>query len=84
MISATSQPAFVRARSRLWRVFKWLLISVGLIVAVDALFQFSRMQWENHRYPPRGKLVDIGGLRLHINCTGSGSPTVIIENGPND
>jgi len=31
-----------------------------------------------------GKLVDIGGSRLHINCTGAGSPTVIMEAGPND
>ena len=39
-------------------------------------------QWESHRYPPPGKLVDIGGLRLHINCIGAGSPTVIMESGP--
>jgi pimeloyl-ACP methyl ester carboxylesterase len=31
--------------------------------------------------PPLGKLVDIGGRRLHIHCTGSGSPTVVIEAG---
>lgn len=31
--------------------------------------------------PPLGKLVDIGGRRLHLHCTGSGSPTVIVENG---
>lgn len=41
-------------------------------------------QWASHRYPARGKLVDIGGLRLHINCTGMGSPTVTMEAGPND
>ena len=28
-----------------------------------------------------GKLVDIGGRRLHLNCTGTGSPTVVVENG---
>jgi pimeloyl-ACP methyl ester carboxylesterase len=28
-----------------------------------------------------GKLVDIGGRRLHLHCTGSGSPAVIVENG---
>ena len=28
-----------------------------------------------------GKLIDIGGHRLHLNCTGSGSPTVVIEPG---
>jgi pimeloyl-ACP methyl ester carboxylesterase len=30
------------------------------------------------------KLIDIGGLRLHIDCTGAASPTVILEVGPND
>jgi hypothetical protein len=24
---------------------------------------------------PLGKLVDLGGHRLHVNCTGKGSPT---------
>jgi pimeloyl-ACP methyl ester carboxylesterase len=31
--------------------------------------------------PPLGQLVDIGGRRLHIYCTGSGSPTVVTESG---
>jgi pimeloyl-ACP methyl ester carboxylesterase len=30
---------------------------------------------------PPGKLVDVGGRRLHLNCTGSGAPTVVIESG---
>jgi pimeloyl-ACP methyl ester carboxylesterase len=28
-----------------------------------------------------GRLVDIGARRLHLHCTGSGSPTVVIEAG---
>ena len=28
-----------------------------------------------------GRLVDVGGHQLHINCTGSGSPTVVLEPG---
>jgi pimeloyl-ACP methyl ester carboxylesterase len=67
---------------------KWLIvavgISVGLLVVAGATFQFSMTLWESHLYPPPGKLVDIGGLRLHINCTGAGSPAVILEAGPND
>jgi pimeloyl-ACP methyl ester carboxylesterase len=31
--------------------------------------------------PPPGKLIDIGGRKLHINCTGSGSPVVVLEAG---
>ena len=33
---------------------------------------------------PPGKLVDLGGHRLHVNCTGKGSPTVVVENGLGD
>jgi pimeloyl-ACP methyl ester carboxylesterase len=80
----TAGPSSSPPRLRLRRVFKWLIILVGLIVAAGAVFQFSMMLWESHLYPPPGKLVDIGGLRLHLNCTGAGSPTVIMEAGPND
>jgi pimeloyl-ACP methyl ester carboxylesterase len=31
--------------------------------------------------PPAGQLVDVGGYRLHLNCVGTGSPTVVIEYG---
>ena len=33
---------------------------------------------------PTGRLVDIGGQLLHVNCTGTGSPTVILEAGTGD
>ncbi|MCO6451480.1 MAG: alpha/beta hydrolase [Caldilineales bacterium] len=32
-------------------------------------------------YPAPGQLVDVGGYHLHINCTGAGSPSVVIEAG---
>src|SRR5919199_2206337 len=28
-----------------------------------------------------GQLIDVGGHRLHLNCTGSGSPTVVLQPG---
>ena len=27
---------------------------------------------------PPGELVDVGGYRVHLNCTGSGTPTVLV------
>lgn len=29
--------------------------------------------------PPPGTLVDIGGFRLHLHCTGDGSPTIVLD-----
>lgn len=37
--------------------------------------------------PPPGRLVDVGGWRLHLNCTGearASQPTVILESGSGD
>jgi pimeloyl-ACP methyl ester carboxylesterase len=31
-----------------------------------------------------GKLVDLGGHQLHMHCSGSGSPVVVVENGLGD
>ncbi len=33
---------------------------------------------------PPGKMVDAGGHRLHLYCTGHGSPTVVVETGSGD
>src|SRR5262245_50648836 len=33
---------------------------------------------------PPGQLIDIGGQRIHLDCTGRGSPTVVFENGAGD
>jgi pimeloyl-ACP methyl ester carboxylesterase len=31
--------------------------------------------------PPPGRLVDIGGHKMHLYCTGAGAPTVVLEAG---
>lgn len=34
-----------------------------------------------HEFPPPGKLVDVGGRLIQLDCRGSGSPTVVFESG---
>src|SRR5687768_853939 len=31
--------------------------------------------------PAPGRLIDVGGRKLHVNCAGTGSPTVVLEAG---
>jgi pimeloyl-ACP methyl ester carboxylesterase len=33
---------------------------------------------------PPGRFADLGSHRLHVHCTGAGSPTVVVENGLGD
>lgn len=34
--------------------------------------------------PPSGRLIDLGGYKLHLNCTGQGSPLVVLSAGAGD
>jgi len=44
-------------------------------------YETVRESLDARAYPPPGQLVDIGGHRLHLHCTGTGSPTVVLEPG---
>src|SRR5919201_5621688 len=57
---------------------------LGLLVAaagVGAVYQSLAARRDLAAAAAPGRLVDIGGHRLHIWCTGTGTPPVILENG---
>ena len=70
-----------------WRIYmKWALRVVGAIVGlvmvlmlVGAAYQTITTARDASNYPPPGKLIDVGGHRLHLYCTGQGSPTVVMD-----
>jgi pimeloyl-ACP methyl ester carboxylesterase len=64
------------------RVFAVSIAVIGLCALSGATYQhFSRMS-DLKRYPPPGRLIDIGGRRLHLLCAGTISEhSVIIEAG---
>lgn len=56
---------------------KWhrlLLTTTALSVALSS----GRTQTGNVAPQPLGRLVDVGGYRVHLYCVGDGSPTVVI------
>jgi pimeloyl-ACP methyl ester carboxylesterase len=59
------------------RVLRLIGILVFLGVA-GALYQVVGNALDRRHYPPTGELIDVGGYRLHLHCTGAGSPTVIL------
>src|SRR5450755_2332534 len=66
------------------RLLRFALGTEVLLLVILALTGFlyeRRAQARDLKlHHPPGRLVDIGGYRLHISCTGSG-PTVILEYG---
>jgi pimeloyl-ACP methyl ester carboxylesterase len=69
----------------------WLRrIALGLFAIVLTLagagFLYENIsEARDRRFNPMvGKRVDVGGYKLHIDCTGQGSPTVVLESGLGD
>lgn len=61
-----------------------LLSSLGLVLAAvlfGAVFEAVARKRAATNHPPPGEMVGVGGSRLHLDCRGSGSPTVVFESG---
>ena len=69
----------------MWRWTRRLLIALTGLVLLAALCGAVYDGFATRRAlaatPPPGRLVDIGTHRLHIWCTGSGAPLVVLETG---
>lgn len=65
------------------RVLRNLRYAIGVILllaAIGATYEAIESSREE-REPPRGRLVDVGGHKMHLDCEGQGTPTVILESG---
>jgi pimeloyl-ACP methyl ester carboxylesterase len=63
---------------------RWLLYPVIAALAVASIgggYETVREAVDARAYPRPGHLIDVGGHRLHLSCTGAGSPTVVLEPG---
>ena len=68
----------LRSRTRTWLLNP--VLAVLVLFALGGAFQTIGGAMEP-RVAMRGELVDVGAYRLHLECTGTGAPTVIIEPG---
>jgi pimeloyl-ACP methyl ester carboxylesterase len=69
-------------------MIKWLkriaaVLAGTFVVALLAGISYEQiMRWRvAQQFPPPGKLVDVGGYRMQLDCRGVGSPTVVLEAG---
>ena len=74
----------VQLRRSLKGRVRWLLypvVAVLVVGSVGGMYETAARQRDLRDHPAPGTLYDVGGHRLHLNCSGSGSPTVVLENG---
>jgi pimeloyl-ACP methyl ester carboxylesterase len=62
-----------------------ILVGLSGLIVVPALtgatYQWLATRKDLAAAPPPGHLVDIGGYKLHLWCTGDGAPAVILDTG---
>ena len=63
------------------RVFVGLLATIAGLLICGVIYQWISTKLDKYRYPAPGKMVDVGGYKLHVNCTGEGKPTVVLDAG---
>jgi pimeloyl-ACP methyl ester carboxylesterase len=76
----------MRLKTALLAILRWtgriflagLILFLGLIAYLLVRESLTRNKYRAEYLPP-GKMVDIGSYAIHLNCVGSGSPTVVFE-----
>ncbi len=72
--STSSHPVFRR--------IVLLLLAFLLVLAAAGFLYENISEARDRRFNPMGgRRVDVGGRKMHIDCTGDGSPTVILDSG---
>lgn len=70
------------------KVLRWIgktavaILALVLVAAsVAAAREYLAEREDSKRFLQQGRKVDVGGYSLNLNCTGEGTPTVILESG---
>jgi pimeloyl-ACP methyl ester carboxylesterase len=73
----------MRARPNASAAQQIMLVAVLilLLITTGCLYQLLGTARDKRRFPPPGRLIDIGPTRLHISESGKGHPPVILEAG---
>jgi pimeloyl-ACP methyl ester carboxylesterase len=71
---------------RVWlRRFAYSIAALIIVPpATGAVYQQILLSSERRAHPMPGELIDVGGYKMHIYCTGPGGPAVILDSGLGD
>jgi pimeloyl-ACP methyl ester carboxylesterase len=68
-------------RSRGGRVQLYIVFTIMALCAIGGGWQTVSEATEANPYLTSGGLIDVDGHQMHLECVGSGSPTVVLEPG---
>jgi pimeloyl-ACP methyl ester carboxylesterase len=64
------------------KALQWAEVALLVALVVGAIYQAKATEVDQRAaFPGPGEMVDVGEHRLHMNCLGQGSPTVVLDGG---
>jgi len=82
MVDRNHNATFARKLLPQFRRSVLALVALTLLLALVGTGYQTFGNWRDpRRFPQRGRSVQTGALRLNIDCSGQGSPTVILDSG---
>jgi pimeloyl-ACP methyl ester carboxylesterase len=82
MSAITNPPAPSRHWTRI--VIRGMIAFVIVLAASGFVYENISEARDRRFHPMPGELIDVGGYKMHIDCTGQGTPAVILESGLGD
>ncbi|MFY9742453.1 MAG: alpha/beta hydrolase [Candidatus Sulfotelmatobacter sp.] len=73
-----------RHSSALLRTVVIALAAFAILVAAAGFTYQSVESARDRAHPMPGRLIDVGGYKMHIDCAGAGGPAVILDSGLGD
>jgi pimeloyl-ACP methyl ester carboxylesterase len=78
-------PDLLSPARRWFRLVAVAVFVLALVLAVAGFtYQSLSLAHDRLAHPTPGQLVNVSGYNLHIDCTGQGSPVVVLESGLGD
>ena len=59
--------------------FLWLSVFLVVLAIAGMIYQTAATEADQRKYPAPGLLVNVNGIKMHIDCMGQGSPTIVLD-----
>ncbi len=68
-------------KHKLISIPKWFGITLITLIVTGLIYQAAATEIDRRNFQAPGRMIAVNGRQMHIDCQGSGSPTVILEAG---
>jgi len=62
----------------------YTIFCLAALAVAGNLYQLVSLGRERRAYPMPGRLIDVGGYRMHLYCVGDSGPAVVLDSGLED